>query len=71
MPFTSTLIQIINDHISAHSLCDARFSNGLIAGIAQDATRRDDDRNAVVQYPVLVDLTGEGVSSPIIRPIKS
>lgn len=65
MPFTSTLIQIVNDHLSMHCLCDARFSNGLIAGIAQDATRRDDDRNAVVQYPVLVDLNGEGTDISI------
>ncbi|MBS1624566.1 MAG: hypothetical protein JST83_11135 [Bacteroidetes bacterium] len=65
MPFTSTLIQIINDHLSAHCLCDARFSTGLMAGIAHDATRRDDDRNAIVQYPVLVDLNGEGTDISI------
>lgn len=65
MPFTSTLIQIVNDHLSAHCLCDARFANGLMAGIAHDATRWDDDRSAVVQYPVLVDLNGDGTDISI------
>ena len=60
MPFTSSLIQIINDHLTTHCLCDTRFATGMIGGIAYDATRRDDDHSAIVQYPVLTDLAGQG-----------
>jgi hypothetical protein len=65
MPFTSSLIQIINDHLTTHCLCDTRFATGMIGGVAYDATRRDDDKNTIVQYPVLTDLTGEGTDISI------
>jgi hypothetical protein len=63
--FTSSLIDLINDHIKTNCLCDPRFAAGMIGGIAYDATRRDDDHGAIVQYPVLNDLNGEGTDISI------
>lgn len=65
MPFTSSLISIINDHLTTNCLCDPRFAAGMIGGVAYDATRRDDDHNTIVQYPVLSTLSGEGTDISI------
>ena len=63
--FTSSLISIINQQIQDRCLCDTRFAAGMIGGIAYDATRRDDDKNSFVQYPVLTGLSGDGTDISI------
>jgi hypothetical protein len=58
MPYQSAIIDIINSQISATALCDARFTNGSINGIAYDGT--ENDSTAVRVYPVVFDLAGNG-----------
>jgi len=58
MPFQSSIINIINDQILAGTLCDSRFANGSINGIAYDGTEMDS--SGIRVYPIVYDLTGNG-----------
>ena len=58
MPFQSAIIDIINSQILTNTLCDSRFANGSVNGIAYDGT--EIDSNGIRVYPVVYDLTGNG-----------
>jgi hypothetical protein len=57
--YQSSIIDIINNQIKTNSLCDSRFNNGSINGIAYDGTEVDSTATRV--YPVVFDLSGNGV----------
>ena len=59
MPFQSAIIDIINAQLRTNVLCDARFANGSIRGVAYDGTEVDSTGTRV--FPVLYDLSGDGV----------
>ena len=60
MPFTSSIIDIINTEIQTYSLCGSAFAGGAFYGIAYDGT--DVDTGSTRVYPVVLnpDLSGNG-----------
>jgi hypothetical protein len=56
--FQSAIIDIVNNQLKATALCDARFANGAINGIAYDGT--ENDTTGVKVFPIIYGLSGDG-----------
>jgi hypothetical protein len=57
--FQSSIIDIINTQIRTHTLCDARFANASINGIAYEGTEMQG--TSARTFPVVNDLSGNGI----------
>lgn len=58
VPYTASIIAMINESLQAGVLCDARFAGGSFMGIACDAA--ESDGAGLRCYPVVFDLSGNG-----------
>lgn len=54
----SAIISIINSQLLTNTLCDSRFANASINGIAYDGTEVDSSGTRI--YPIVCDLSGNG-----------